>query len=394
MDNAPCLYFSAGDDGIITEANNTLCSYLGYSKEELVGRNVEMIFTVPTRIFQQTHLFPLVKMQGHAEEIFLTLLTRKKEQLPVLINAKRRIGSEAAISMYAGIVVQNRKKFEDELVAARKTAEEALNKNIALQQAREELQKRAEQLDRQMFLVSRQNEELRQFNRVVTHDLQEPLRKLMVFTSLMMDNRNRQPVDKIIQKIRKVSEQMRSVTSGLQQYIWLTETPVNIREVDLGRLLLQVRKDLETEHPDVAIHIESDALPTIPADRKQMQFLLHEILTNAVRFRKQANEARIHISAKNLMRNTFKAISEKYKYAGYLKLEISDEGVSFDPAYKEQAFELFKKFHPESGLGVGLSLCKKIIDSHGGSIAIEGQEGQGTKVSLWLPLGREEILPG
>lgn len=73
LDQAPCLYFSTSNDGTLLDVNEQLCQMLGYSKEDLIGRKADVFFTVATRIFQQTHFFPLLKMQGHAEEIFLTL---------------------------------------------------------------------------------------------------------------------------------------------------------------------------------------------------------------------------------------------------------------------------------------------------------------------------------
>jgi PAS domain-containing protein len=79
INNIPCLYFSASSPGVITEVNEMLCRVLGYTGQELVGQKVEKIFTLSTRIFQQTHLFPLLQMKGEAEEIFMTLLTKEKK---------------------------------------------------------------------------------------------------------------------------------------------------------------------------------------------------------------------------------------------------------------------------------------------------------------------------
>ena len=146
LDTAPCGYFSFFDDGSVNVVNNTVCRLLGYEKNELEGKNVETIFTIPTRIFCQTHFFPLVKMQGHAEEIFLSLLTRTREYLPILLNAKR-VANDIPYTACAFIVVPNRKKFEDELVAARNTAEKALAENSELITARAELQQHMEKLD-------------------------------------------------------------------------------------------------------------------------------------------------------------------------------------------------------------------------------------------------------
>lgn len=248
LNHAPCLYFSSADDGTLLDVNETLCVQLGYTRQELLGKKADILFTLSTRIFQQTHFFPLLKMQGHAEEIFITLQTKTKEHIPVLLNAERKTVNGEAINLYVGIVVHHRKKFEDELIAAKKAAEAALHESTALTQAKQELQQHLEQLDQQMNLVNKQNEELRQFNRVVTHDLQEPLRKLSVFTDMMLRNKEKENHIPLVEKLKRVSEQMRSIISGLQQYVWLTEAPNKLTAVNLNKLLLIVQQQLAKDH--------------------------------------------------------------------------------------------------------------------------------------------------
>src|SRR4051812_22487006 len=108
LDELPCIYFSSTGNDVLTEANDAACRYLGYSAEELIGRKLEAIFTLSTRIFQQTHLFPLLQMQGHAEEIYITLLTKDGEHLPVLINGERKEREGEMVTRFAGIVVSKR----------------------------------------------------------------------------------------------------------------------------------------------------------------------------------------------------------------------------------------------------------------------------------------------
>src|SRR4051812_19786675 len=166
LDTAPGCYFSFNDEGILLHVNQTICVILGYSKSELEGLRAEMIFTIPTRIFYQTHFFPLIKMQGHAEEIFIFLAAKNGTQVPVLMNAKRRETAEGFSNDCLCIIVTQRKKFEDELVAARKQAEAASKENTELTKAKEELVRHLQQLDEHMVLVKKQNQELKQFNRV------------------------------------------------------------------------------------------------------------------------------------------------------------------------------------------------------------------------------------
>ena len=386
LDQAPCLYLSCTDSSIITDVNETLCASLGYTKDELLGQNTAMIFTVATSIFQQTHFFPLIKMHGYAKEIFITLLTRAKQEVPILINGERKIIDGEPVILYVGIIVANRKKFEDELITAKKAAETALNENTSLIQAKQELQQNIEQLDQQMRLIKLQNEELRQFNRVVSHDLQEPLRKISVFSGQILDNVVQQNQNAIVKKLLRVTGQMRSIISGLQQYVWLTSIPNKFARVDLNMALGKAQQQVEEEFTEIKLIIEKEALPAIEADQEQMELLFYHLLSNAIRFRKAGNDVLIKVFAHNLLLNKFRHFQGRYKYTEFVKLQITDNGIGFDNEYGDQVFELFKRLHPESGSGVGLSLCKKIVDNHHGNISIESVKGGGTSIIISLPL--------
>jgi sigma-B regulation protein RsbU (phosphoserine phosphatase) len=388
LDLAPCLYFSTTDDGTLIDVNETLCIQLGFTRDELPGRKVDLIFTIATRIFHQTHLFPLLKMQGYAEEIYITLQAKNKEQVPVIFNTERKLVDEGFVLLFVGIIVHNRKKYEDELIAAKKAAEIALQENTALIQAKQELQRNLEQLDKHIFLVDQQNEELRQFNHVVTHEMQEPLRKLFVFTNMFLENGEKRDHKTIIERIKRVSEQMHTIISGLQQYIWLTETPNKFVKVALDQLLSSVKQELEKEHPELTLILKTEDLIPVDVDQEQMHILFYQLLSNAIRFRKEDNAVYIKVSANNLLLNKFQNIDGKYEYIEFLKLQVEDNGTGFDAKYKDQVFGLFKRLHSVSGRGVGLALCKKIIDKHHGSITIDSKEGEGTTVTILLPVNQ------
>jgi sigma-B regulation protein RsbU (phosphoserine phosphatase) len=164
-----------------------------------------------------------------------------------LINAQRKEIDGTFVNLYTGIIVYNRKKFEEELIAAKKSAEAALNESTALMQAKEELQKHGEELDRQIYLATKQNEELKQFNHVVTHDMQEPLRKLLLYSSMLLHDSEKKEDKKLVEKIAKVSGQMRDILYGLQQYVWLHETPLKKVSINLDTLLNEVAQQIKNE---------------------------------------------------------------------------------------------------------------------------------------------------
>jgi phosphoserine phosphatase RsbU/P len=384
FDQAPCLYFSSADDGTLLEVNDRLCHVLQYHREELIGKKSELIFPVATRIFQQTHFFPLLKMQGHAEEIYITLKRKDGEQVPVLINAERRMEGDTAISMHAGIIVYNRKKFEEELIAARKSAEKALNENTDLIKTKQQLQNHTEELSRQVSLVARQNNELSQFSRVVTHDMEEPLRKMTLFCSVLPEGYEEKEQKKLLERIKRVSEQMRTILSGLQQYVWLNEAPLTIEHIQFSQLLSFVAKKIEKEFPGTELLIETENPEDFEGDLEQVHLLFYHLLSNAVRFRKD-DKAIVSITCHKVQLNQLKNMEGRYKYVDHTRITITDKGIGFNPALKTQLFELFKRLHNESGRGVGLAISKKITDNHLGSISIDSKVNEGTTVTIYLP---------
>ena len=388
-DNIPCVYFSASDDGFIIDVNTALCEALGYTREELIAQKLELIFTLSTRIFQQTHFYPLLAMKGLAEEIYITLKHKDGTEVPILMNAVKK--DEEPAYHFAGIPVTKRKKFEEEIIAAKKAAEKALNEDTELKAAKEELQKHTEQLDKQNILVKQQNIELQQINHLTTHSLQEPVRKLMIFSGMLPEAEDENKIRTIAQKMRKSAEELHDKVRGLQHFIKLTGDQWEFTEVELDVVMNSVKEQLVEENPGITITIRNESLPVIEAVENQMEFLFKELLTNAVKFRKPEGGVEINIGASTLLLNKFRQITGRYKYMEFLRLQFMDNGLGFNDKYQAQAFDLFRKLHSGGGMGIGLSLCKKIVDNHSGTVSIESQEGVGTTIILILPMQRMDL---
>jgi sigma-B regulation protein RsbU (phosphoserine phosphatase) len=391
---APCICFSTNDAGLVLDANEAACHQLGYEHATLTSINTDRFFTLATRIFHQTHLFPLLKIQGHAEEIFLTMRTQSGDDLPVLLNVARTVENGQGVCLFAGIVVRHRKQFEEDLIEARKTAEKALAENTELLKARQLLQIHSEELDQQLGLVNRQNQELHQFSRVVTHDVQEPLRKLQVFVQMLLDDRKPDDVPKLLEKIGRVSTQLRDIVSGLQQFVWLSDAAPRIVEIDLQRVLRMQAQRAEQDFPGVQLSLNAPAAFSFPGDREQVEWLFYELLTNALRFRLNPTLAEVSVTAELVQQNHFRNVPGKYQYKDYLRLRLQDSGIGFDMQYAGQTFELFRKLHPQSGRGIGLALCRKIVEHHQGTIDISSIKDEGTTVTILLPLHPEMTAGG
>lgn len=125
LDMAPCGFLSFADDGTILVANATLSRWLDYNAGELDGRSVESVLPMASRIFYQTHFFPLLKLTGEVEEVYITLRTAQGDELPMLVNASRREQNGVPVNDAVFMVVRQRSRYEDEILAARRTTEEA-----------------------------------------------------------------------------------------------------------------------------------------------------------------------------------------------------------------------------------------------------------------------------
>lgn len=385
FDDAPCGYFAFTDQGLLLEVNSTLCTLLGYQKDDMIGKNIEFIFTLPTRIFYQTHFFPLLKLKGNAEEIFVTLLTREGIHLPVLLNAKRTVGANP-VNSCAFIVVANRKKFEDELIAAKNAAEKSLLENHELKAIRSVLQEQTIHLDKQIEVVNKQNNELKQINHAATHTLKESVRKIYLNAQRMKEAENVPEFENYMDNLLNASVKIKSVISSLQQYIWLNEISTEYTEVDLNKLIENLTSQIKNNNNSV-LNVTSEPLPVIFADSRQMALLFDALFSNAIKFRK-GNKAEIIITSSLIRKNIYKHIQGKYNYHDYLKLQVNDSGLGFDPEFKDEVFGLFKKFHYGEGHGAGLAICKKIVENHQGTISAESKLNEFTKIEMILPINR------
>jgi sigma-B regulation protein RsbU (phosphoserine phosphatase) len=382
-EKGPFGYFIFFDNGTLHHINSTAASLLKVDGDQVKNQPVESIFTLSTRIFYQTHLFPLVKIQGHAEEIFITLLASDGQHIPVLMNVQKIEAEEKPAIACAFIVVHNRKKFEDELVAARDTAEKALSENTALIQAKDHAQQQASNLETQIKLVNRQNEELQQFHHVITHSLKEPLRKVLLYGSLVTNEFASHALDRMLAS----ANQLKLVVFGLQQYVWLNEKQNEFTQVDLKETVKLAVEQVNQEGYPGLLHLTTDSLGTVSGDIDQLQLLFYHVLLNAVVYRKN-DPANVTITSQVIKQNTFRHVQGKYQYEDFIRISVKDDGRGFDPSYTKHIFELFRKLHQKPGNGLGLALCKKIADNHHGSISADSKEGEFTIISILLPLNQ------
>jgi sigma-B regulation protein RsbU (phosphoserine phosphatase) len=382
LDNAPNGYLCFNDKGTITDVNNTFCEMLGYSKAELLDAKFESVLDIAGRIFYQTHFFPLLKLQKKVDEIFLNLKAKDAAAIPVITSAKRSGDDEIASNVCVFLPVPNRRKYEEEIINAKRQAQEALNENRELMETREEVNRHSKELDKKVYELDRINNEILQFNNIVNHEMQECVRKILLFSKMGL----RENDDDYFSRVIETANKLKTINSSLNSFIGLDKDQKAFRRVDLNECLALAKAEVLEKTGFRGLEMLSDNLPEIEGSAHDLQLLFFHLISNAVKFRKD-EQVTICVSSVVYKENIYRVIGRKYEYHDVVKITISDNGHGFDNKHKEHVFAILKKLnHKSDGSGIGLSICKKILDNHQGSISIESAEEVGTTVKVVLPL--------
>jgi signal transduction histidine kinase len=225
--------------------------------------------------------------------------------------------------------------------------------------------------------LQRSNEDLQQFAYAAAHDLQEPLRSVVSYLDLLaeryagqLDERGTKFIDTAVNGARR----MQALITDLLQYSRIGTAKQPLELTDLNRVFNHVLSNLQASIAESNAQIEADNLPTVTADSLQMAQLFQNLLSNAIKFR-SASRPQIKLSVK--------------RAANEWLFELSDNGIGFSMEYADRIFIIFQRLHGRTkygGTGIGLALCKRIIDRHRGRLWVESKEGEGTSFFFTLPI--------
>lgn len=384
LDRIPCGFLSFGDDGRISLVNAPLLDLLGCEKEELQGAHIETVFTISSRIFYQTHFFPMLMLHEQVEEVFLSLQAKGGKSIPVLAYARREKGTAKCVF----VPVRERQKYEEEILTAKRAAEAALQNNEQLRAVQNQLHEQSHELERRMRQAEQKNRELLDVTRILYHDLREPMRKIETFVSLILEGGSLdQESNRFLSRISSASTRMNLLIHSLQEFVSIEAHDEVLQEVELNKLVKDALDATRKLHPDCTADFHANHLPAIEGFERQLHLLFLHLLDNAFKFRGIKNEVKIHLEATLLQHNTYQLVTERYRYTDFVQILLTDDGVGIAAEHRETVFELLQRTDPAGSQGgCGLAICRKIVENHYGSIAVLPRQGRGTTFKILLPL--------
>ncbi len=345
-----------GLDGPIEEANDAYLDMVGYDLDELIGVTYQQLTPVRWAAMEAEIVDQQLMSRGYTDEYEKEYIRKEGSVFPVAVRS-------ILVRDDAGTPVRIMGIVRD--ITEQKQAKEALERH-----ARD---------------LARSNEELEQFAYVASHDLQEPLRKIRAFGALLaeekqesLDEEGRQYID----FMTDAAARMQTLVSDLLALSRVTTAAQPFKDLPLSKVFDTVLSDLSVSLDEAEGHVEVAEVPTIEADRTQMDQLFRNLVGNALKFRKPGVAPRVTV------RMAVEAKPLPAIPGPAHTIVVADNGIGFEPSQGSKLFQPFKRLHARhqyEGAGIGLAICEKIVLRHHGRITAAGTPGEGATFTVTLP---------
>jgi len=345
-DFAPVGYLTINEEGRIVEANLTAAKQLGMERSILIGKPFSLYAAEDYR--EELHI--------HLRKVFKT---KQPHTCEIKLNGRSRIYSYVQlVSTYLlDSDGQNLTRTTMTDISDRKQAEEKLKVFAGK--------------------LEQSNQELEQFAFIASHDLQEPLRKIQAFGNMLgnkcSDQLNEQGKD-YLTRMQNAAKRMQQLIGDLLKYSRVAARPESLDTVDLREAVREVVSDLEPRIERLGAKVEVFDLPAIKAEKSQIRQLFQNLMVNALKFHGD-NQPHIKIYSQRTDHDC--------------RIFVEDNGIGFDEKYVDRIFMPFQRLHGRSayeGTGMGLAICRKIVERYGGSITAKGKPGEGSTFIITLPV--------
>ncbi len=245
-------------------------------------------------------------------------------------------------------------------------------------------------LEAKVTELARSNKDLEEFAYVASHDLQEPLRKITTFSERLnakfserLGNDGKEYLDRMV----VASENMRMLIENLLDFSRTTRNELFFEATDLNQILMEALKELELKLEETVASVTVETLPVVEGNPSQIRQLFANLISNAIKFIAAGNIPEIKIRSYSVDEET-KKVHKLETWTHYIAVEVEDNGIGFEKEYAHGIFKIFQRLHGKSeypGSGIGLAICKKIIDHHKGVIYAESERNKGSKFTFILP---------
>jgi len=348
VEAAPSGMIMVDELGRVVLVNSQVERMFGYSREELLGESIDLLVPSSVRAkhpCQRAGFFadPKARAMGAGRDLY----------------GQRKDGSQLPVEIGLNPLMTDGERF---VLASIVDITERKHSEALLQEKLLELQ--------------RSNEDLQQFAYVCSHDLQEPLRVISNYTQLLArrySDKLDQDANDFIDFTVDATRRMQELINDLLLYSRVDTKGKEFVSTDCSQIVAMALANLKVAITESAAVIEFDELPIVGADSSQLLQVFQNLIGNAIKFRSDANPV-ITVSAEDAGKNWL--------------FSVKDNGLGFDMKYGERIFVIFQRLHTKEmypGSGIGLAVCKKIIERHGGSIWAESEPGKGAKFSFTMP---------
>ena len=352
LDRAPCGFVCFADDGTVRAVNQTLLDWLHRSRPDVEGAHVESLLSPGAQLFYHTHLFPLLKMQGHAEEVYLSLRTAEDDELNCLLNATRTEQDEEPVSELVLLPFEERNQYEDEILRAKQTAEQA-------------------------------NRAKDRFLSTVSHELRTPISTVKSLSQYLTMGVRGPVTDEqkdYLTRIEGAADYLETLIGDILDFARLEAGPTEVmpEAVSVAEALDRAESLVEVRFEEADLTYEAASCPPdlyVRADPDRLQQVLLNLFTNAVKYTPPggtvaasvaADEATVHIH----VRDTGPGISEE------------DQARIFDPFVQAGGASDERS---SKGIGLGLAISRDLVEAMDGALTLDSTVGDGSTFTVTLP---------
>lgn len=356
MRNAPAMMHSTGPNFNILEVSELWLERLGYSRDEVIGKKTIDFLTEESKCYARDVIMPTIPAMedgGIWHQIPYQFICKDGSLVDIELSANRRHGG--LDGKMQTIIVLN------DVTERNKALREIADRNHELETA---------------------NASLQSFAYIASHDLQEPLRKISLFSEMLSKEYQAKLQGNgtyYLEVLTGSAIRMKRLISDLLSYSRLSNQPCKLEPVDLNAVVSAVVAESDLAIDESSASVVFEVLPTFNADGVLLEQLMRNLISNAIKYRKMDHEPVIEIKA------------ERDEVDNTLELTVSDNGTGFDPEQAERIFEPFVRLQSrnrQSGSGIGLAICRTVAERHGWRIAAESTPGKGSVFRIQIPADR------